>query len=111
MSTSKDIKIKAAMKKARQARLPKDFHAKDIQFDRDIMLVILNSGYVMAFPLQEFPKLQKATDKQRKNWELISNGVGIHWSDLDEDISLQGLIKTYILRTARFARKAEKLVA
>jgi len=110
MSTLTDIKIKAAMKRAKRNRLPKDYFAKDIQFEHDIMLVVLNSGYVMAFQLKDFPRLQKASKKQRSNWELISNGVGIHWKDIDEDLSVEGLIKSYIDRTSKFTRKAEKLV-
>jgi hypothetical protein len=42
--------------------------------------------------LSWFPRLQHATDDQRQQWELIGNGVGIHWEAIDEDISVAGLL-------------------
>jgi hypothetical protein len=52
----------------------------------------LSDGRVISVPLEWFPALRKATAKQRNNWRLIGKGVGIHWEDLDEDISVEGLL-------------------
>lgn len=111
MNILSDNKVKAAMKKARRNRLSDEFFAKNIQFEADIMLVILKSGYVMAFQLSDFPRLKKATKKQLEKWEIISHGAAIHWKDLDEDLSVEGLIKSHIERTSRFNKKAERLMA
>jgi hypothetical protein len=56
------------------------------------MSVQLSDGRVISVPLEWFPALRKATAKQRNNWRLIGKGVGIHWEDLDEDISVEGLL-------------------
>jgi hypothetical protein len=43
-------------------------------------------------PLHWFPRLQRASRAQRNNWRLIGGGVGIHWEEIDEDISVEGLL-------------------
>ena len=43
-------------------------------------------------PLAWYPRLMHATESERENWRLIGNGYGIHWEDLDEDISVEGLL-------------------
>ncbi len=55
--------------------------------------VQLHDGREIAVPLDWFPKLRDATDKERANFRLIGRGVGIHWEDLDEDISVAGLLR------------------
>jgi len=67
--------------------------ATGICFDADRMYVQLSDGREIAVPLEWFPGLRNATDKQRNNWRLIGKGVGIHWNDLDEDISVEGLLR------------------
>jgi hypothetical protein len=67
--------------------------ATGIRFDADRMYVQLSDGREIAVPLEWFPGLRNATDKQRNNWRLIGKGVGIHWNDLDEDISVEGLLR------------------
>ena len=52
----------------------------------------LSDGREISVPLSWFPRLQQATDDQRQQWELIGNGVGIHWEVIDEDISVAGLL-------------------
>ncbi len=49
-------------------------------------------GRVLSVPLAWFPRLLKATTMERNNWRLIGKGQGIHWEDLDEDISVEGLL-------------------
>ena len=54
--------------------------------------VALADGRQIAVPLSYFPRLLKATNDQRKNYILSGGGTGIHWDDIDEDISVQGLL-------------------
>ena len=54
--------------------------------------VRLLDGREISVPLEWFPKLRDATAAQRKNWRLIGGGYGIHWEDLDEDISIAELL-------------------
>jgi len=67
--------------------------ATGIRFDADRMYVQLSDGREIAVPLEWFPGLRNASDKQRNNWRLIGKGVGIHWNDLDEDLSVEGLLR------------------
>jgi hypothetical protein len=67
--------------------------AIDVHFEADKMNVQLSDGRVISVPLEWFPTLRKATAKQRNNWRLIGKGVGIHWEDLDEDLSVEGLLR------------------
>ena len=53
----------------------------------------LLDGRRISVPLEWFPKLSRATPEQRRNWRWIGGGIGIHWEDLDEDISIEGLLK------------------
>ena len=64
-----------------------------IRFDADRMHVQLSDGREIIVPLEWFPSLRNATDEQRNKWRLIGKGVGIHWEDLDEDISVAGLLR------------------
>jgi len=59
-----------------------------------MMHVRMSDGRVVSVPLEWFPRLRDATDEQRANWRLIGKGVGIHWEDLDEDVSVAGLLGT-----------------
>jgi hypothetical protein len=67
--------------------------AADVKFDRDMMHVRLVDGREISVPLEWFPKLRDAKDRQRKKWRLIGNGVGIHWDEVDEDISVSALLR------------------
>ncbi|HHT9119397.1 MAG TPA: DUF2442 domain-containing protein [Candidatus Hypogeohydataceae bacterium YC41] len=67
--------------------------ASDVWFNSEMMRIRLLDGREISVPLEWFPKLRDATDEQRKKWRLIGRGVGIHWEDLDEDISVPALLK------------------
>jgi len=54
--------------------------------------VHLVDGREISVPLDWFPRLHHATDEQRQQWELIGQGVGLHWEAIDEDISVAGLL-------------------
>ena len=64
----------------------------NVSFMADMLRVVLADGREFSVPLAWFPRLKKATGKQRKNWSLIGGGVGIHWESLDEDISVESLL-------------------
>jgi len=58
----------------------------------DELIVSLTDGRVVSVPIVWFPRLQSATQYQRADYELMGEGVGIHWSEIDEDISVAGLL-------------------
>lgn len=64
--------------------------ATELSFDENTMWVTLTDGRVIGTPLAWFPKLLAASPTQRQSYEL--SPLGIHWDDLDEDISIAGLI-------------------
>ncbi len=67
--------------------------AIDVECAKDSLRVVLADGREIAAPLVWFPRLQKATPEERKNWRLIGGGMGIHWEDIDEDISVESLLR------------------
>jgi len=67
--------------------------ASDVWFDSDMIHVRLLDGREISAPLEWFPRLRDASDEQRKNWRLIGRGIGIHWEDIDEDISVASLLQ------------------
>ncbi len=68
--------------------------ALGVRFSADMHRVNLSDGREVWVPLEWFPRLRDATPEQRKNWRLIGRGVGIHWEDVDEDISVASLLHT-----------------
>jgi hypothetical protein len=66
--------------------------ASKVWFTEDKLFVLLSDGREIGVPLLWFPKLRKADKKQLANWRLIGNGIGIHWEDLDEDLSIAALL-------------------
>lgn len=58
----------------------------------DALIVDLTDGRTISVPLAWYPRLLHGTPEERNNWRLIGEGEGIHWSDLDEDISVENLI-------------------
>jgi hypothetical protein len=66
--------------------------ATDVAISEDTLQVDLSDGRTLSVPLVWFPRLMAGTETERNNWRLIGKGVGIHWEDLDEDISVEGLI-------------------
>ncbi|MEO8757304.1 MAG: DUF2442 domain-containing protein [Devosia sp.] len=66
--------------------------AVEIGFDAEMFRVTLEDGRELAVPIEWFPRLRKASLSQRQNWRLIGRGEGIHWPDIDEDISVLGLL-------------------
>ncbi len=73
------------------AKLPIQ-HAESVTVTEDTLSVDLNDGRTISVPLAWFPRLLHATQAERNNWRLIGKGHGIHWEDIDEDISVEGLL-------------------
>lgn len=66
--------------------------AQNVQVTDDALIVDLSDGRTVSVPLAWFPRLLHGTPDERSKWRLIGNGEGIHWPDLDEDISVENLI-------------------
>jgi hypothetical protein len=63
-----------------------------VEFAPDILIVHLQDGRSLSAPLEWFPRLRDALPEQRDRWELLGAGIGIHWPELDKDISVPGLL-------------------
>lgn len=72
--------------------ITRDPSVMDVRFDEDSFYFDLADGRTISAPLAWFPRLLNATPEQRGNWERIGRGYGIHWPDIDEDISALGLL-------------------
>ena len=70
-----------------------DERVLDARCDDHSLIVDLMDGRTISVPLAWYPRLFKATPEQRSNWETCSGGYGIHWPDIDEDLSTEGLLR------------------
>lgn len=77
---------------ARRSSFPTSALAKSVEFDADSMRVSLMDGRIIVVPLTWFPTLQRATPEQRTACEIGGGGIGLHWTELDEDLSVAGLL-------------------
>jgi len=66
--------------------------ATDVEVSDDALTVDLSDGRTIIAPLVWFPRLLHGTAEERSKWEFNGGGTGIHWPDLDEDISVEGLL-------------------
>ncbi|MGA2148785.1 MAG: DUF2442 domain-containing protein [Bryobacteraceae bacterium] len=66
--------------------------AKSVRISDDSLAADLADGRTITVPLAWFPRLAHASPAERENWRLIASGEGIHWPDLDEDISVESLL-------------------
>ena len=66
--------------------------AKNVSVSEDTLSVDLSDGRTISVPIEWFPRLVHATPEERTRWRFIGNGQGIHWEDIDEDISVEGLL-------------------
>ena len=67
--------------------------AREVSVSDDELIVLLADGRKISVPLAWFPRLLHATADQRRNLELLGDGEGIHWPDVDEDLSVAGLLR------------------
>ncbi len=65
---------------------------KNIKITEEIIIADLEDGRTISVPLAWSWRLSDATKKQRENFEIIGNGIGVHWPDIDEDISAEGML-------------------
>lgn len=70
-----------------------DPRAKQVSFGDDELIVHLADGRRISVPLAWFPRLLRASPAERRHYELLGDGQGIHWPDLDEDVSVAGLLR------------------
>jgi hypothetical protein len=70
-----------------------DERVLDVAFSDDALTVSLRDGRVISVPLVWYPRLLNATPSQRMNWKIAGGGYGIHWPDIDEDLSTDGLLR------------------
>jgi hypothetical protein len=70
-----------------------DTRVTDVRCTEDSLIVDLVDGRTISVPLAWYPRLLSATPEQRANWRTSGGGHGIHWPDLDEDLSAEGLLR------------------
>ncbi len=70
-----------------------DERVLDVRFDEHSLIVDLMDGRSIPAPLVWYPRLLNATSAQRAHWEKCGGGYGIHWPDVDEDLSTEGLLR------------------
>jgi hypothetical protein len=68
----------------------------DVHPEMDMLLIILNTGRVLQEKLSKYPRLHNATKESLEKYQLIGKGTGIHWPELDEDLSLKGFLRDAI---------------
>jgi hypothetical protein len=71
---------------------PREALAQSVSLSDDALVAELRDGRTIAVPLAWFPRLARGTPAERANWRLIGRGEGIHWPELDEDISVASLL-------------------
>lgn len=96
------IKNKRSTNSVDQIIFEKGLRIRHLLLDRhlDLMVLILSNGILIKSRISDFPKLSKAKEKQLNNWLLTSEGAGIEWPDLNEDLSLKGFIKSAYVNRA-----------
>jgi len=73
--------------------LAADERVADVEVTEDMLSVRLMDGRTISVPLGWYPRLLSATEEQRNNWRISGGGYGIHWEDVDEDLSTEGLLR------------------
>jgi hypothetical protein len=66
--------------------------ARNVRVDAEAITVELKDGRVVSAPIGWYPRLSQGTPVERNNWRLIAGGLGVHWPDLDEDISVENIL-------------------
>ena len=70
-----------------------DERVADVKVTEDTLSVTLMDGRTISVPLVWYPRLLHAAPEQRQNWQIAGGGYGIHWPDVDEDLSAAGLLR------------------
>jgi hypothetical protein len=92
--------VRSKKTKHPRAYVPVSALAKAVEFDDALMWVTFSDGRVLGVPLAWFPVLQKATPAQRAQYEIGGDGISLHWPELDEDLSIAGLMAGVDWRSA-----------
>ena len=87
---------------------PSKPQATKLAFDENTFSVYLADGRILNVPLAFFPRLLHAEPSQRERYELSGGGTGIHWDELDEDISVEGLLLGVGDRTRRHQEPSKR---
>jgi hypothetical protein len=66
---------------------------KDVHFTEDTLSVDMIDGRTITVPLAWYPRLLHATPQQRQNWQICGGGFGIHWPEVDEHLSTEGMLR------------------
>jgi hypothetical protein len=66
--------------------------ASSVEVTDTELIVYLDNGHQLRAPLEHFPRLKSASQRQREEWRLIGRGIGIHWPLIDEDVSVENLL-------------------
>lgn len=86
--------------------LAADERVAGVEFEDDALSVALMDGRVITVPLVWYPRLLEATEAERNNWQISGGGYGIHWPDIDEDLSTEGLLRGAPAPRKQSAKKA-----
>lgn len=70
-----------------------DVRVQNVQTSEDYLTVALMDGRIISVPLTWYPRLLNASVQQLANWRICGGGYGIHWEELDEDLSTEGLLR------------------
>ncbi len=92
MSTLADQASQSSAKTFRRAYRPTSALAKSVHFNDALMHVALTDGRIISVPVLWFPLLREATAEQREKYEIGGGGISLHWPEIDEDISVAGLL-------------------
>ncbi len=97
---------------AKKNSLPKDFLAKKVLFDHEhgMMFVLLNGGQIVFEDFKKYKTLAEASKKDREKYILMGKGAAIHWSSLDEDLSVRKIILDFVKNYQKMVSKAVDLI-
>lgn len=73
--------------------LDADERVESVDFSEDFLVVGLRDGRRISVPIEWYPRLARASESERSNWEICGGGYGIHWPELDEDLNTEGFLR------------------
>jgi hypothetical protein len=84
--------MKKSLRRGMSTAVRPEVKIKDIEVTQDTITAYLTDGRIISVPLVWSWRLAEATPEQRANYEIIGDGHGVHWPDIDEDISAEGML-------------------
>ena len=85
-----------------------DERVQNVYFTEDTISVDIMDGRTITVPLTWYPRLLAATSEQREKWSVCGGGYGIHWSEIDEDLSTEGLLRGAPAPRSQFQANSQK---